>query len=191
MTRQAEAARVGLEALKPCPLSPALRLAASQGSLAQLRLLLRAGARPDPPGLSALCLAIRGGWSECALALMEAGARVEGAAGGEGHTPISLAAAMGDALTLDRLIGRGAQVNERLDSGETAFTLTLRQGDAWALELLIQAGATAGAAEEGRLTSALAAAPRGRCFELAWALWEREQLEASAAPTQGSGLKFI
>lgn len=183
---------VGPDPKMPSALGKELRLAASQGRLAQLRLLLRAGAPPEEEGEpSALCLAIAAGSPECAQALMEAGARVGASEAEPGHTPLSLAARMGDEATMERLARRGAPINERLCNGETAFTLALRQGDCWAMELLIKAGAKAAAAEGALLEAAFRDAPKGRCFDLAWALWEREQISALAQPERKGGARAL
>lgn len=177
---------------RPHPLGGELRQAAARGQLAQVRLLIRAGAPLNEPGrLSALCLAISAGSPECALALMDAGSRLGADEEEWGHTPISAAAMMKDELTLDRLLKRGALINERLPNGESAFSIILRLGDAWAMQMLIQAGALACSARQEILAAAFDACSTEACAAIARAQWEQEELSGAVSVEKKSAPRSL
>lgn len=123
-----------------------LALAAAQGHLGVLELLLAKGAGPacqDGEGLSALGWACSQGQLRAAQCLLSHGAPVD-QPDRRGRTPLHLAAARGDAHVIKLLLNNGAEI-ERVDSnGTRALDRAIGSGNLDAISCFLQAGAKIG-----------------------------------------------
>lgn len=123
--------------------------AASRGYTDITRKLLAAGAnvnRATPDGLPALMCAARGGHSEVALLLLDAGADVDAVAGRDGRTALMFASSAGHTATAAILLDAGAAVDFRGSlpgSAATCLALAAQHGHAATVALLLQRGAFA------------------------------------------------
>jgi len=90
---------------------------------------------------SAFITAISRGNTDLALYLLEIGAEYRQKTNKEGCTPLMVAAEQGDLLILKKLIGRGAEINDRDDNGRTAIFAAIRGQHTDAIKLLLNAGA--------------------------------------------------
>ncbi len=79
---------------------------------------------------------------------------------GDGHLPLTAAAAAGDLATVEKLVDMGANVNARGQSGETAITHAARRGHVAIVQLLVSHGARVDSKSNGH-TPLMAAAYAG------------------------------
>ncbi|MDD4929514.1 MAG: ankyrin repeat domain-containing protein [Gallionella sp.] len=132
----------------------ALLEAAHAGNLAQVRLLIGAGADVnvcDEQGWTALARAVynaeaRRGFVEVVQALIDAGANVE-AAIGYGVRPLMLAAGYGEAEIVQTLLAAGADVLARNEGGYTALMMVKQKHYVDVINLLNEAERDAGVVE--------------------------------------------
>lgn len=136
----------------------ALHQAVLRNHVPTIRLLVSRGAdlsAPGPGGLTPLALAASEGLRWAAMALIEAGAPVNQASGGEGLTPLMLLATRDEAHQRDdraifgpsvvaiaeALIARGAEVNAATRDGVTALMIAAGGDHVDMLAYLLKAGA--------------------------------------------------
>lgn len=139
------AAGAEIEAGKEAEGTP-LALATFQGDAGMIRHLLAQGADPDPVtgGATPLIAAVIDGQREAALALLQAGARVDARdSATDGFTPLMWAATVdfGETAVLEALLAGGADVNARDGSGATALSCARANANVRAAALLLAAGA--------------------------------------------------
>ena len=144
--QQVLAGQVPKEASRPPALDAALlRLAANDGNLAAVQVLLQQGVSPDAgaaTGYTALALATR--WRRVPVleALLQASAGVNTrTATCYQTTALMEATRHGDAAILRRLLQAGAQVNEGDRYGDHALNWAVYFGQTEQVQLLVQAGA--------------------------------------------------
>ncbi|HEX7176660.1 MAG TPA: ankyrin repeat domain-containing protein [Pyrinomonadaceae bacterium] len=145
-----------------------LARAASRGELAQVRLLLDAGADPrakDRHGSTALFYAAGAGHYEIARLLLEGGADPE-ASNVVGMTPHAVATSRGHAqlaalIESHKTGGRSGGVEGALDRGRPALLRAAREGDAAGVRRLLEAGADADTRDESAWTPLMLAAVGG------------------------------
>lgn len=93
-------------------------------------------------GLTPLALAIETRKSRAALALIEAGANVRATYGESRVTPLMLAAAMGLADVLQKIVERGANVNDTNAQGLDALMVAAANNRSECVQMLLGAGAS-------------------------------------------------
>lgn len=167
-----------------------LSVAATEGRVGPLKLLLRAGASPDgvPGGaIRPLCQALAAGQPECVEALIQGGASVEARLNDAGGSPVSLAASMCDERSLDALLKAGADVNERLAYGGSAFLIALLSDNDWGLQMLANRGALPLPREEVKRAFELAAGSPAALR--AKALWEAVELSDQLSDTPARAMQ--
>jgi ankyrin repeat protein len=117
-----------------------LGLACRNGSEEMARLLLEAGAKPDPSaGEPLLVIAARTGDAACVRLLLEKGADPDAAGGGK-QPPLMWAAAEGHADAVSQLLTAGADPRTRLDSGFDALFFAVRAGHREVVRQLLASG---------------------------------------------------
>lgn len=138
-----------------CPIAYAARMPVAADALAWVNWLLASGARPDatdPRGPDLFATALGGasynGYTDVAQRLVQAGASVNGVAGGV-DTPIEAAASHGNKAMVEWLIARGASVLPLPGQGEntlvphTLYNAARESKDAefiqWAEQTMLQA----------------------------------------------------
>nr|GLL36755.1 ankyrin repeat and protein kinase domain-containing protein 1-like isoform X3 [Ipomoea trifida] len=110
-----------------------IHLAAGNGHVEVLRLLLLKGANVNAltkDGNTALHLAVKGRRRDCARLLLASGggARADVRNGGDGDTPLHIAAASGDEQMVRLLLHKGAEKNIRNKYGKTAYDVAAENG---------------------------------------------------------------
>lgn len=121
------------------------------GTSKSVREALAAGAHPDGrDGKGApLCRAVATGNTAAARALVAAGASLDVTDPETGYTPLMFAARRGEVRLLQVLAQRGANLEARTETGDTALFVALGLRDWWRREqivrALLEAGADAGA----------------------------------------------
>jgi len=159
----------------------ALAHAAFIGSDRIIEALLAHGADPDQrssDGETPLMLAALNGRPEAVRLLLEAGANPNATEPYRGQTALMWAAGANNVDAVAMLLGHGAELEARSDSGFTALLFAVREFSLGALDVLIAAGANVDAlAPDG--TSALNVAVINGYYEAASKL-----LDAGADPNQ-------
>ena len=134
------------------PLDPngqGLVLAAQEGHLAVVRLLLEAGAdkdAADTDGDTALHIAAKEGHLEVVRLLLEAGADKD-AADTDGYTPLHFAARKGHLEAIRLLLETGADKDAATTHGSRALHIAAQEGHMAVVRLLLEAGADKDAAD--------------------------------------------
>jgi ankyrin repeat protein len=123
----------------------ALHWAAYNNDLPLVKLLLHAGANPEPrtrlQGLTPLHMAAESGDAALLETLLNAGAKVD-AANGTGTTALMIASASGSVSSVATLIARGADVNAKEKTfGQTALFFAAARNRADVVRLLLSKGA--------------------------------------------------
>ncbi len=116
----------------------------TMGELRIVNLFLRAGLSPDTKdlqGVPVLSLAVRGKHGAVVKLLLSRGASIDAVSEDRGNTALMEAAAEGMQSIVVRLIGAGADINQKSKSGQTALILSVGQKHFHIAELLIKAGA--------------------------------------------------
>ena len=125
----------------------ALHWAAFQNDADSARLLLEAGAAPNPitrTGMTPLLLAAEAGNAEIAQQLLDAGADVQ-MTFANGETPLMMAARTGNTATIDALLNAGAEIDATEDlRGTTALMWAAAYSNPQAVSRLIERGADPG-----------------------------------------------
>lgn len=137
------------------PLAAACRY--GQGAVAEL-LLQNEAARAtvdeaDATGRTPLVYACAAGLTDAAVALLEAGARMDGVGNAaEGDTPLLSAARRGLSEVVALLAKRGAPLDQQDSRGRTALFLAAEGGHAACVSALVAAGASPAVADGGGTT---------------------------------------
>jgi ankyrin repeat protein len=132
--------RVDLDWTGPRGGDSALIVAAADGKLPIVRLLLQRGANPNVAGgdtYTPLQAAARNGYAEVAQLLIDAGADVNAASGRYGYTPLAGAARYGHVEVIKLLLDAGADRETRVDDGRTALQLAQKYGHKDAANVLM------------------------------------------------------
>jgi ankyrin repeat protein len=139
--------------------SALLLAAATDGASASVRLLLAHGANVDQAaqrsnhaGVAALGRAIARGDTALALALVEAGARIDGPPRAE-VPPLLNAVFFGDAVSAAWLMRHGANPNGSVTDGETPLMIAATDGRTEVVRVLLQAGANVHATDRDGFTA--------------------------------------
>lgn len=135
-----------------------LATAAKYGHMEVVRLLLEAGAElgaKDYKGRTALYEAIHEGHEEIARLLISRGARIP-------FSQLHLAAYLGDASALQRLLDKGADIDGRDGDGFTPLYYAGLEGQTEAFELLLKRGAQVDALNNAGRTVLAELAGKGR-----------------------------
>jgi len=120
-----------------------------EGSI--VTLLTKQHADPNAAGagnLTPLGVALQGGKDAATVALIEAGADVNGPVGAAGYTPLMLAVARQSKTAAEAVLKRGADVNARNQGGVTALMIAAAADQPELVALLVQAGANVAAQSE-------------------------------------------
>jgi ankyrin repeat protein len=153
---------------------PALAIAAREGNLRTVEVLLAAGVKVDlrnPFGDTPLMLTALNGHLEIAKRLRGKGASVEGS----GWTPLAYAATGGHDEVVRFLLGEGARIDAQSPNGTTALMMAVREGRYATALLLIDRGANVAIVNQDGATA------------LAWA--ERSGDEKLVARLKQAGAK--
>ncbi|MEY4429927.1 MAG: hypothetical protein RLZZ182_2616 [Pseudomonadota bacterium] len=147
-----------------------LTLAAHAGQADVVKALLKAGARPDWPGLEghrALALAAREGHTPVMQTLLQAGADVN-AQGAHGQQAVHLAAARGQVRALQKLKAEGANLRAHNEAGRTPLSEAALWGQIETLQWLVSAGVPADEPDQHGLNALHAAAVGGQWGAVQW-----------------------
>lgn len=107
----------------------------------------------DPKGRSVLIIAVSAGFSEVAVALIEAGANPE-RPDQTGNSALHLAAQRGDVVVIDKALSRTNKVDIENREGMTPLMMAAKAGQAGAVERLLKGGANPNRADfTGRTVS--------------------------------------
>ena len=137
-----------------------LDVAAKNGHLEVVRLLLEAGAnkeRKGKTGATALILAAETGRLEVVRLLLQAGADKD-AANENGKTALILAAEKGHLEVVQLLLEAGADQDSAMTGGATALMLAAQNGKLEVVRMLLEAGA----AKDAATTALMIAAKKGQ-----------------------------
>ena len=145
-----------------------LQLAAAQGSIEIIKVLVHEGADVNYPapskGQTALQAAVDNASEDCVRYLLQQGAEVNGPAPSEGRTALQIACFLGDLPLAKLLLEQGAEINApgSILRGHTALQAAALGGHLDVVNILLRAGAdvNAGASHYG-LTALQAASQRG------------------------------
>ncbi|OGB00378.1 MAG: hypothetical protein A3E25_11395 [Burkholderiales bacterium RIFCSPHIGHO2_12_FULL_69_20] len=107
--------------------------------------------RPNAAGETPLMMAALRGHLPWMVRLLDKGARIEGAVGGQGGegsdprgwTPLHYAASAPDAKAVELLLARGARADARSPNGTTPLMMAAQYGPEAAVDLLLKRGADA------------------------------------------------
>lgn len=144
--------------------------------------LLKSGASVDVADKlkeSPLALAVRLGFNDIAATLLDFGADVNGVFGQEKHTPLYVAARVGNTEAVSLLLGQGASAIMASSTGETPLHMAVSHGDDVMMRALLDAGADVHAAAADGQTPILAAA-RKKDYRTVHLLRERSEARPSA-----------
>lgn len=131
----------GQNALYLSQRNSAFKVAEALMSHPQLRIDL-----PNAAGETPLMMAALRGHVPWVVRLLDKGARIEGALGGEGSdirgwTPLHYAASAPDAKAVEVLLARGARKDARSPNGTTPLMMAAQYGDEAAVDMLLKQGA--------------------------------------------------
>mmetsp|Transcript_12923 Transcript_12923/g.25245 ORF Transcript_12923/g.25245 Transcript_12923/m.25245 type:complete len:327 (-) Transcript_12923:455-1435(-) len=118
-------------------------IAAQQGHLSCLKILIAARANVDQPtngGVTPVCIAAAEGYDECLQALIDAGANVNTVTAG-GVTPVYIAAQKGKASCLRVLANASANCNTPTNDGSSAMFIAAHEGHLDCVRELLVGGA--------------------------------------------------
>ena len=118
----------------------ALKIAAYNGHLAIVKMLLQSGASLESEDWPALTYAALNGHTEVAEFLIKKGANVN-ASSKNGTTPLMAAARRGAFELVKLLVAKKANLHAATDRGETAVDIALKRGNTKIAEYLLEQGA--------------------------------------------------
>lgn len=128
--------------MTPDGLWTAINLAANNGQLQCLQVLIESGVYIENPTCSTpLMRAAINGHVQCVRALIKAGAKVN-VVDVDGSTPLSLAACAGEYQCVQALLEHGASLEYVDGKGNTALMLAVKNGSVSCMQLLISSNAT-------------------------------------------------
>ncbi|KAL8786376.1 MAG: hypothetical protein Q9195_008241 [Heterodermia aff. obscurata] len=155
-----------------------LQLAAAQGSITIMELLVDKGADVNYPastkGQTALQAAVHNGSEECVRYLLEKGAKVDGPLPPEGHTALQTACLQGHLPLVKLLLEQSADINASGSSlrGHTALQAAALGGHLEVVNLLLTAGANVNSRASHYGLTALQAASKIGNLEIFSLLYE-------------------
>ena len=170
------------------PVETPLMQAAARGDVAELEVLVRAGAPVDerePRGHTALIAAARSGRTASISALVRLGADPDLRGGVNDWTPLMHAIHKAQRRSVAALLDAGADPNATVGRGHTALMMAAGYGDAATVRLLLAHGAdprAAGPDGSSALAAAVSGVPDIDKFTLGHCQTETVQALLDAAP---------
>jgi hypothetical protein len=144
-------------------------LAASEGDRPTLERLLKAGANVNyrnSEGDTALCEAIRGGYTDCVRALLAGQTDVNARCRG-GDTPLVVAAGGGDEDVVNTLLKLGARTNSRNQDGDSPLIRASYYSHPKVISILVAHGAEVDVKNHNGRTALMTAAGSGSAESVA------------------------